>query len=172
MPYGDLAGFKAYAETMGYDITELADADVPGYLGRASRYVDGLGYRYVGATRTLIWPGKPVSSSQINEWPREGASDAYGNEIASNSIPTRVVNATYEAAFAIYDGVDVNRSVASDQIVTREKIDVIEVQYAEPKMHDGKVDTTPVIPAVADLLAPLLNGGATAGDYGITMVVS
>lgn len=169
--YGSAAAFVTYASERGYDISSLSDDTArEQVLRRATSYIDGLGFEYLNSGRRVVrWPGAPTSASQTNEWPRTGATDAYGNTLASDSVPTRVEHATYEAAFAIHSGVNVNRSVAADQVVKRRKVDVIEREFAVGDSDMKVTDTRPVIPAVADLLAPLLNNADT---YGITMVVS
>jgi len=86
--YGDNSGLQAYAASVGYTIPEGTDLDVARQLGSA--YIDSLyGDRF---------PGEPTGSiEQDREWPRTGAT-AYGSTLATNIIPTRVVNASYEAA--------------------------------------------------------------------------
>lgn len=86
--YGDNSGFTAYAATVGYTIPGGADIDVARQIG--STYIDSLyGERF---------PGEPTGGiEQDREWPRTGAT-AYGATLASDVIPTRVVNASYEAA--------------------------------------------------------------------------
>lgn len=167
--YGSAAEFATYCEERGYDISALSGTSAQEQqLRRASAYVDGLGYEYLGnKRRVVLWSGQPLTATQEREWPRTGATDVYGNAIASAAVPTRIEHATYEAAFALVSGVDLNRSQAADQVVTREKIDVLERQFAEPKDR-AAMDTRPVIPAVADLIAPLINN---VNSFGITQVI-
>lgn len=169
MPYGSQANFATYCAERAYDLTSFDTAAQTAALARASGFVDGLGYRNTGTgVKTPLWPGTPAVAGQANEWPREGATDVYGNEIASNAVPQRVEFATYEVAFFDLGGGDINRAVAQDEVLIREKYETVEFQYAG---GDGKmIDTRPMLPAVMDVLAPVLSGGSN--PYGITGVVA
>lgn len=168
--YGNVAGLAQYCADRAYDISAHDAAAQSAALTKASTFVDGLGYKDTGTgVRTSFWPGTPADGAQILEWPRVNAADIYGNEIGDSMIPARIENATYEVAFFTLGGGDINRALSADQVVTREKFDVIEFQYADA---GGKTpDTRPVLPAVMDLLAPLLTGGS-GNPYGLTLVVS
>lgn len=171
MSYGSVADLDAYWVAHGYSVSGLDEAAKTAAMVKASAYVDGLGYKTTsGGIAVPMWPGKPTSSSQIDEWPRTGAQDIYGNDIAEDHIPTRIFNAVYEVAFASASGVDLNRSVSADQVVVKRKVDVLEVQYAQPSANGGYVDTRPMFPAVNALISPLLIGGAD-NPYGLTLVV-
>lgn len=171
MPYGTAADFETYCADRAYDVSQSDAEAQSAALARASLFVDGLGYRDTGnGIRTPLWPGKPAVAGQADEWPRTGAKDFYGNNIADDSVPQRIEYATYEVAFFDLSGGEINRAVAQDQVVTREKFDVNEFQY---EGTGGKtVDTRPILPAVMDLIAPVLVGQGRAGSYGITMLVS
>lgn len=168
--YGSTSAFDTYATAAGYDVSSLTDIDKTAALTAASVFVDGLGYKQnKSGVATVHWPGEPANAGQANEWPRVNATDVYGNAFSDGEVPTRVEHATYEAALHSLTGGDINRAVASDQKVIREKFDVVEFQY-EAGEAGGKVDSRPVIPSVVALLAPILSGGDN--PYGITMVVS
>lgn len=171
MPYGSNAAFDTYATAAGYDVSSLTDADKTAALTAASLFVDGLGYKQTEhRIPVILWPGQPATTSQINEWPRTGASDIYGNEFSDSEIPTRIEHATYEAALHSLSGGDINRAVSEDQRIVREKVDVIETQYQEAREGSGPVDSRPVIPSIVALLSPILRGGEN--PYGITGVVA
>ena len=168
--YGSQAEFQTYCTERAYDVLSFDAAAQTAALFRASLFVDGLGYKDTGTVRTPLWPGTPTVPLQEREWPRENANDIYGNELASDTVPTRIEHATYEVAFFDLSGGDINRALASDQVVTREKFDVIEFQYASA---EGKmIDTRPIMPAVQDLLAPLMVDGTRSAAFGITLVTS
>ncbi|MEO1398729.1 MAG: DnaT-like ssDNA-binding protein [Pseudomonadota bacterium] len=169
MSYGSQTDFATYCAARAYDLTGFDQVAQTAALVRASGFVDGLGYRDTGTgIRTPLWPGTPAVAGQANEWPREGATDVYGNAIASDAVPQRVEHATYEVAFFDLGGGNINRAVAQDEVVIRERFDTVEFQYAG---GDGKmIDTRPMLPAVIDLLAPVLSGGSN--PYGITGVVA
>jgi len=156
MTYGNNADLDAYWADNGYAVDGLDDAAKNGLRARASTYVDGLGYKPANNGYPVpLWVGKPLVGGQVSEWPRSGAVDLYGNDVGEG-IPERVLSAVYEAAYYLAAGVELNRVLASDQIVTREKVGDIEVQYS-----GGKAGTSvqPDIPSVTALLAPLIGGG-------------
>ncbi|MEF2073489.1 DnaT-like ssDNA-binding protein [Consotaella aegiceratis] len=86
--YGTDQGLTDYAATVGYTIPDGATLAVARQLG--SDYVDGLyGDRF---------PGEPTGGiEQERAWPRTGAT-IDGSTLAGDVIPSRVVNASYEAA--------------------------------------------------------------------------
>lgn len=86
--YGTDEGFAEWASAAGYTVPSGTVAPA---RQRGSVYIDGLyGRRF---------SGRPAGgSAQEREWPRTGAVDYYGQAIAADSIPTRVINASYEAA--------------------------------------------------------------------------
>lgn len=172
MAYGDDAGLTAYASARGATLpatsTERDQLRV-----KASVFVDGLGWRMTSSGVPIsMFPGAPLSATQEMQWPRTGATDTYGNEIDSASVPGPVERATYEAA--IYESGSsgaLNVAVRNDERVVREKFDVIEFQYAEAQASAGGIaGSMPVIPAVMTILAPVLSGGLNA--HGITGVVA
>lgn len=168
MAYGNTTDAQAYWTARGYTGTPTA-----ALLAVASTYVDALGWRQ-SRSGVLVsrFPGIPASASQVDQWPREGAVDAYGRDIASDTVPPAVLNATYEAAY--YESQNagaLNTTVRADQRVIRERVDVIDVQYSEAEsVSQGAAGSLPVIPAVMALLAPVLTGGSN--PYGITGIVA
>lgn len=89
--YGDEAGLTAWLSANGHTLpTGSPDAAV--LLERGSVYIDGT---YAGR-----FPGTPTGgAAQEREWPRTGATDRYGNALASDTVPQRVINAAYQAAY-------------------------------------------------------------------------
>lgn len=167
MAYGTDAGFTAYCAARSYDISGLADeAARDAAREKASTFVDGLGYRMTGGYRVVLWPGKPLVAGQVAEWPRSGATDAYGEALAE-TVPQRVENATYEAAYQIAAGVDLNQIHNPLETIIREKVDVIETQFADVSKMTAS-DLRVSLQYVESLLGPLLGGAS----YGVTMVVS
>lgn len=170
--YGDDVGLQALAAARG--VTLPSDQSGRDSLrAQATLFVDGLGYRIVNDVPVNRFPGKPTVATQLEAWPRTGATDAYGNEIASGDVPTAVIQATYEAALIEVGTAGVLNAVTrNDQRLIREKYDVVEFQYSDPGAG-GKSDSisaaTPVIPAVMTLMARFMAGGSN--PYGITAVV-
>lgn len=169
MAYGNTTDGQAHWTARGYTGT-LTDAQ----LEVASAFVDGLGWRMTKAGVPVSrFPGRPAVAGQDREWPRVGAVDSYGNALADDEVPGVVERATYEAAY--YEAQNagaLNAAIRSDERVVREKFGPVEFQYAEPQGGQmvGVAPSTPVIPAVLSILAPVLTGGAN--PYGITGVVA
>jgi hypothetical protein len=90
--YGTPDGFRAYHDARGNDYSAFDDEDfIEPALLVASEWIDG---KYVGQ-----FPGLKVGMrAQIREWPRQGAYDRYGYNIAVDVEPVEIDNATYEAA--------------------------------------------------------------------------
>lgn len=88
--YGSVADCAAYATARGLTFAETPAPAAEAALRRATVFIDGKRGRF---------PGYRLNGrDQALEWPRNGASDAAGNAIASNSIPVEIVRATFEAA--------------------------------------------------------------------------
>jgi hypothetical protein len=168
--YGNLIDAQVYWDARGYSGTPTKAGLVIG-----SAYVDQLGWR-IASTGVPVsrFPGTPTTTTQENEWPRTDATDVYGREFASDEVPACVEWATYEAAY--YEQTNpgsLNVVVRTDQVISREKIDVIEFEYRDQGTASrmlGLSPSTPVIPAANAALAPVLTGGAN--PYGITGVVA
>jgi hypothetical protein len=87
-------------------------------LRKATRYIDSH-YRFSGTKFT---------AAQALEWPREGAVDS-GWYVESDAIPVKLVNATIELAL-IASTEDIMPTGSPGGAVIREKVDVLEVEYA------------------------------------------
>lgn len=86
--YGTEAGFEAYCEARGYT---MPAGDALAALVRASTWLD--------ATYRSRFPGRRVAGrTQELEWPRTGATDVSGEEVADDENPVEIEQATYEAA--------------------------------------------------------------------------
>ncbi len=95
--YGTLAGADTY-HTGNATWEAYTDAVKNAALDAASIYLD------VG----FFWKGVIAESDQDNAWPRAGVYDLEGRYVASDSVPTPIVNAFYEialidAAGSLYD---------------------------------------------------------------------
>lgn len=66
-------------------------------LRKATNYLEG---RYI-----LRWKGHPTDEDQVLSWPRQ-CIIVDGREVADDSIPARVKNATCELALLVVAGVD------------------------------------------------------------------
>lgn len=89
--YGDDSGLTDWLSANGYTLPD----------GHASEAVlRQRGSAYIDNTYGLRFPGTPSGgATQERSWPRTGAVDRWGNELASGTVPTRVVEASYEAAY-------------------------------------------------------------------------
>ena len=172
MAYGALEDMKAHWDARGYDRASLDDAALDVLRLKGSIFVDGLGWRETGSgVSTPLFPGAPTMPAQERSWPRTGAADIYGEEIADDAVPGAVERATYEAAFhESEDAGALNRVHRADRVVVSERIDVISRSYQAPSPASGQPPTKPVIPAVMDELRTVMIGGGT-NTYGITLLV-
>lgn len=168
MAYGTTVAAQTYWTARGYSGTPT-DA----LLAKASVFVDGLGWRMAkSGVPVSRFSGQPTDADQEFQWPRTGASDVYGNDFGTSEVPGAVERATYEAAhYESQNAGALNAAVRADQRVVREKFDVIEFQYSDSDVSGaGIAGSSPVIPAVMAILAPVLTGGSNA--YGITGIVA
>lgn len=120
--------------------------------------------------QSLSWVGTRTDAVQALAWPREYAPDPDAPSDADldtlpvptfddDEIPVRVKNAQIELAFQFVKAgtTDLAMPSGTDGIL-RKKVDVLETEYAGP----GHRATRGVarFPRVAQLIAPLLTGGA------------
>lgn len=91
--YGDNAGLDAMVAAMGYIYPSgVTEGQKDAARQRGSIYIDGTyGYRFTGVPTG--------GAAQERQWPRTGARDIYGNSLPSDTVPQRVIDASYEAAF-------------------------------------------------------------------------
>lgn len=113
--YGTDAGLTAYLTATGRTLPAGMTAAVARHFGTV--YVDSFEDMYRGTAVTTD------NSFPRDLWP---------------VVPTAVEHAAYEAAFAYASGVDIfsNGGTAGGQVI-REKVDVLEVQYAAPEAGSG-----------------------------------
>jgi hypothetical protein len=160
--YGTVAGADSYFTARDNPHWNGSNAHKLAALVRASAYIDGH-YR----TRPKCGPSlsrfsgvKTGGRAQALEWPRSGAVDTDGNDIATNEIPREVEEATYEAALReLTTPGSLTPDYVASSLAKREKVDVIEVEYAVEDRAPGQLPpTSPTLPVVDGLLAPLLTG--------------
>lgn len=145
--YGTNEGFTAYATAAGYSVPA---GDIGAARQRGSTYIDG--------TYGVRFSGTPTGGvEQERAWPRTGAT-AYGNTLASDLIPVRVVEASYEAALLeLQSPGSLSAVVSGSSLVKREKVEgAIEVEYAVSDKTDLATAARPVVTVIEGLLAPLL----------------
>ena len=157
--YGTLEGADLYHQARGNAAWAAGAIDArTGALVRATDYIDGR-YRVLLASGrwASMFPGvRTAGRGQPNEWPRTGAVDYAGNPIPSGEGPDEVERATYEAALReLLAPGSLSPDFVASEAVTKEKVGPIEVTYADATAA-GQVPNRPVVPAIDEILAPLL----------------
>jgi len=153
--YGTVAGADAYNEAMGNTAwASLSEEAKTAALVRGTLYVDSYAKKWIGDDYRCWWTfmgQKAGGPAQYMQWPRTGIDG-----IDSATVPLSVEYATYEAA--AIEGANpgslrpiVNTSTA----VKREKVDVLEVEYAVSS-GTNPYDLLPTVPIIDSLLAGLL----------------
>lgn len=145
--YGDDAGFTAYATAAGYTVPA---GTIAAARQRGSTYIDGaFGSRFSGTPTGGI--------DQERAWPRTGAT-AFGTSLADNLIPTRVINASYEAALLeLQSPGSLSAVISGTSLVKRERVEgAVEVEYAVSEKLDLYAAAMPVVTIIEGMLAPLL----------------
>lgn len=172
--YGTRSDADSYHAARGNSAWAAASTtDRDAALLRASDYIDGRYQRRLPTgAYTSMFPGVPVATNTNGrQWPREGATDGYGRAIADDAIPEPVERATYEAALR-----ELNEpgSLSPDYVpadkITQEKVGPLSVSYATEGMA-RKLDAPnrPAIPAIDEILAPLLQGGSVSLGVAFTV---
>lgn len=98
-----------------WDAATEADKEIA--ARQATQYIDGL----------YNWKGVVLTSTQALDWPREGVYDE--RDLLVEGIPTNLENATAEVMFLVINGETLVTNVDRSKQTTREKVDVIEVEY-------------------------------------------
>lgn len=144
--YGTTEGLTAYAGQVG---TPLPAGAAQPALVRATRYIDGrYGSRFTGK--------RAGGYAQSLAWPRSGARTREGFAIPADVVPDAVVSATYEAALReLAAPGSLSPDFVAGQQVTKEKVDVIEVTYADASSL-GADAIRPVVTIIDEMLADLL----------------
>ena len=145
--YGTDEGFAAWAAENGYTVPS---GTVAAARQRGSVYIDG---KYDGR-----FPGYPTGgAAQKRSWPRTGAEDRYGNAIASNAVPDRVVQASYEAALLELETAgSLSATTSEGERLKRLKAGSVELEYADSASFSAAESASPVSTRIEGLLYPLL----------------
>lgn len=161
--YGSIAGADAYAESVGNTFwPPLTNEAKTAALVRASAFVDSYFHRPIGdgkcwytfiGDRTGGW-------AQMRQWPRHGI-----NDLPDSLIPDAIEYATYEAAFREAENPgSLQPDVSKSALVKREKVDVLEVEYAVDS-ETAAYAMLPTISSVEALLMPFLIRRCTNSFY-------
>lgn len=158
--YGTLSGANTYHSDRGNAAWGAAsDPNKTAAMVRASQYIDGrYRQRFPTGRWASMFPGEKTGGrAQVLEWPRTGAVDYAGNDIDSATVPIEVEYATYEAALReLVSPGSLSPDFTPGEQVKREKVDVIEVEYVAPPATVDGVPNRPVIPAIDEIIAPVL----------------
>lgn len=140
--YATETELEAYAEARGITV-----AGTPSVL-----LIKAMDYL---ATLEDRWQGDRTSATQPLAWPRTGVY-VYGALLADDAIPQSLIDAQIRLALDVDAGTELmpNIGVGASGSVIREKVDVVEVQYAE-----GYNNSQPIFVAVNGLLKPLMKAG-------------
>lgn len=162
--YGTVVNADAYHLARGNTAWAGSDPLKAAALVRASAYIDGH-YRTrpndCGLMLSRFGGTKTGGRAQVLEWPRTGCIDTDGETVDSATVPDEVDRATYEAALReLVTPGSLTPDFVASTLAKREKVDVIEVEYAVAEAKPGQLPpTSPTLPIVDGLLAPLLTGG-------------
>jgi hypothetical protein len=168
--YGTTADALAYhiARDMGGVWGGISDPEQA--LQRGSDYIDARYREQLASGRWVsMFAGRRAGGrDQQREWPRVGASDYEGNDIASDEDPIEVIHATFEAAIleGATPGILSPGYVPSEQ-VTQETVGPVTVKYAD-SAKSGSTPNRPVYPYIDELIAPVL---VTRFDMPVIRVV-
>lgn len=151
--YGDNEGFTAYATAAGYVLPEGAtDAQIAAARQRGSLVIDRYEPKFTGT--------RVGGYAQERAWPRTGASTAWGEGIASDSVPEAIVKASYEAAFLeLTNPGSLSPVITGTSTVKRETVGPLEVEYAASttmSIDDLVALATPVVTVIEGMLYPFL----------------
>lgn len=161
--YGTRAGFISHvANYYGGTVADTDASDVP--MRAAFAWLNG-----------QRWKGtKTNGRSQTGAWPRDGVTDCEGISIGDDEIPSEVIQAQYDLAWTelANPGTLTPSGSVRDALVSREKVDVIEVEYDTASMSasDAFQYATVRVEAAMRLIGCFLADGGRGGR--VTYVVT
>lgn len=147
--YETVAGFRAYAGNVGFDLSAYGDdAKIEHALRRATTWLDArYGSRFLGTWTT---------SSQALQWPRTGVTYRE-TTIPSHSVPERLKRATCEVAWRELQVPSSLSPDAAPDRIKRDRVGDVETEFAM-----GPAGAGIALPVVDDLLDGLTKGRAGA----------
>ena len=157
--YVTLDQARAYALARGVELP-ADDAQAEALLIQAMDYLEAQRAKYQGRK---TYPG--VQSLQ---WPRTGVIIDCDYNLPASVIPTELKAAQMQSSMEVFAGLSLLPS-SDGRVVKREKVDVIETEYATgADIGPGGLMGTPSFPAVDALLEPLFN--ACGGGFFLKTV--
>jgi hypothetical protein len=159
-----LADANSYASVADAD-AYVADRGIAGWATLSSTVKQQSlirGTDYLEQTYREAWRGFRVTSTQALSWPR---SDVVVDTflVAANVVPKAVIRACIEMALRASDGDELISDLG--QQVVREKVDVIETQYAPYSSPSVRY------PAVNRLLIPYVLSSVSDGGFAQAQIV-
>jgi hypothetical protein len=147
--YISLADARIYAAAYGYT---LPDDDTLAEIAirQGTQYID---------MQESCFGGTRLVQAQSLSWPRLGAVNAYGFEIASDSIPLQLGYATVAAADEFGAGTDVRATDDGKSIASEEVTGAVAVSYFNNGKTGGTVTITKALDALKSLLVTCANNG-------------
>lgn len=141
--YATVAECRAYAALRGLTLP-VADGEVEILLIKAADYLESFEGRYKGSR---------VNATQALAWPREYVIIYGSDDFPVDEIPEQLKNAQCQLAFdAIANDL---QATGTGREVVKEKVDVIEVEYAPGGGHVVQA----VFAKAMAFLQPLFNSG-------------
>ncbi len=154
MAYGSDSAFNAWLALNGLALP-VGAPEAAILRQRASDYIDGLyEARFVGQRTDPL--------NQERAWPRTGAAVA-STALPADVIPPAIERAAYAAAlYEAQNPGSLSVSVSRSGAIKREKVDVIETEYATGS-GDVVADATVRLSAVEGALSPFLRSDIVSG---------
>lgn len=152
-----VAGAESYVSVVDADLYHSNRGNAPWALLTTAQKEEGLrrATDYITQVYSLKWKGYRVSLEQSLDWPRVNVErqgfDGYAY-YDSDIIPNELKNASAEMAYKASQG---ELAPDLDKRTIREKVDVIEVEYADTGAEYVRYR------AIDNMLAPLLEGGSS-----------
>lgn len=147
--YDSVANVDQYHSDRG--ATEWAaiatEAEKEQYIRKATDYID----------RSLSFKGVRATASQRLKFPRDGIIDKDGYTVTAVDAPWQIKEATAIVADLFRDGsVDLSGVVSTDGVVTKRKIDTLEIEYDTTATAAAGAIAAPALTNIAQLLGCLL----------------
>lgn len=153
--YIDVDDCAAYAASRGLSFPVLPLDAAESALRRATTWIDGqFGSRFSGV--------KSAGRAQQLAWPRRGATDADGFEIADDEIPDEIIRACAESAIReLAEAGSLSPDVRPNEIIASAAVSgAVSVTYASSEGIDGQ---RPIATVIDDILAGLIGKRAKPG---------
>ena len=133
--YASVDEFRQFAELNGIKIENVENEQIAIYLVRATNFIDSLENRMIG---------KRLNPEQALAFPRQQLNSCSGNpHLYDMRNLKKALFYAVEAQCLGFSLLPVN--VSKDDIIKKEKIDVLEVQYSEDMLTDVLFGKFPMV---------------------------